>query len=539
MSMRPSLFEARWTLPAGEKAPGWPVGFRPLDADRFASEERATEVARSEFLLLNKTLHVGDDWEAVDASQLWRFHLHYWDWCWHVGAHADAAALSDTTTRLYRAWVSSTSYGRLDGWSPYVVSLRLWTWCGLHVLLDAESDIRTTFVDEVRRHAGFLRANLETDVGGNHLFKNLKALVGVGVFLGDGAVLSKAVDRVTAQLSVQVLSDGGHYELSPSYHAQVLGDLIDVIGLLDAAGRLVPSSWRETVERMRTWLGAFIGPDGEVPVFNDAFAVDADELERLGVAVPEFASLTVLDASGYVIARPRAEVQIVIDVGHPCPPELPAHAQADCLSFELVIGDERVIVDAGTSEYGAGEQRRFERSTAAHNTVEVDDENQTDVWGSFRAGRRARPRLIEASERDGQIVVEAEHDGYRHLEGSPIHRRRFDITADGMTIYDSVVGEGSHSVVSRVRIAGAVETGNSDAMERSLAGGGIVRVESDQPMSHDPDASHARRFGEHLPAHLVSISVLGALPVDLQWRLYWSEIGDRSGVFDRRPTQPR
>ena len=39
-------------------------------------------------------------------------------------------------------------------------------------------------------HAGFLRRNLETDVGGNHLIKNLKALAGLAVFFGDDALLA-------------------------------------------------------------------------------------------------------------------------------------------------------------------------------------------------------------------------------------------------------------------------------------------------------------------------------------------------------------
>ena len=74
-------------------------------------------------------------------------------------------------------------------------------------------------------------------MGGNHLVKNLKALVGLGVFLGDDRLVAHAASHLERQIGVQVLADGGHYERSPSYHCQVLGDLIDVAGLLAAAGR--------------------------------------------------------------------------------------------------------------------------------------------------------------------------------------------------------------------------------------------------------------------------------------------------------------
>ena len=86
-------------------------------------------------------------------------------------------------------------------------------------------------------HAGFLRRHLESDVGGNHLIKNLKALAGLAVFFGDEPLLRRSLRRLTAQLAVQVLPDGGHYERAPAYHCQVLADLIDVADLLSAAGQ--------------------------------------------------------------------------------------------------------------------------------------------------------------------------------------------------------------------------------------------------------------------------------------------------------------
>ena len=131
--------------------------------------------------------------------------------------------------------------------------------------------------------------------------------------------------------------------------------------------------------------------------------------------------------SGYVVARPGPDLHIVFDVGDPGPDTLPAHSHADCLS--LVVGTPAgwVVVDTGTSEYGAGERRQFERSTAAHSTVEVDGTNQTEVWGAFRAGRRARATLLSALD-DGQcITLLAEHDGYRKLDGQPIHRRHLTL----------------------------------------------------------------------------------------------------------------
>src|SRR5690606_28211452 len=121
-----------------------------------------------------------------------------------------------TFASLWRSWRHGTTYGRWDAWSPYVASLRAWTLCGVHAELVAGTDLAAEVAASLADHAGYVRANLERDVGGNHLLKNLKALVGTGVFLGDGALVAEASAAVVDQLAIQVLPDGGHHERSPS-----------------------------------------------------------------------------------------------------------------------------------------------------------------------------------------------------------------------------------------------------------------------------------------------------------------------------------
>ena len=81
--------------------------------------------------------------------------------------------------------------------------------------LVAGSDLEPSFAAELAAHAGFLRRHLETDVGGNHLIKDLKALAGLAVFFADDRLLRRALTRLSRQLAVQVLPDGGHYERAP------------------------------------------------------------------------------------------------------------------------------------------------------------------------------------------------------------------------------------------------------------------------------------------------------------------------------------
>src|SRR5690606_13481259 len=105
------------------------------------------------------------------------------------------------------------------------------------------------------------------------------------------------------------------------------------------------------------------------------------------------------------------------------PDYIPGHAHADTLSFELSLGTERILVNGGTSTYERGPLREAQRATRSHNTVEIAGTNSSDVWASFRVGRRARVRDVSIKERDGCVLVSGTHDGYRHLRGNPLHRR--------------------------------------------------------------------------------------------------------------------
>ena len=178
-----------------------------------------------------------------------------------------------TFGELWRSWEGSVPFGRGDEWSPYVASLRAWALCGTSGRLVAGSDLQPDIDVSLARHARFLRWHVEHDVGGNHLLKNLKALIGLGMFLGDDGLSRMAGKELHRQIAVQILSDGGHYERSPSYHCQVLGDLIDIAGLPAAGVHPAVPGLVAAIDAMRAGLGLVLMPDGDVPLFNDCVLV--------------------------------------------------------------------------------------------------------------------------------------------------------------------------------------------------------------------------------------------------------------------------
>ena len=118
--------------------------------------------------------------------------------------------------------------------------------------------------------------------------------------------------------------------------------------------------------------------------------------------------------SGY--SRVKVDKAIaIIDRAAVGPNYLPAHAHADTFSFELSLFGQRVVVNSGTSIYAEGRQRQIERSTSAHSTVNIDNENSSEVWSSFRVARRARVYNRKQSVTKDEICLSACHDGYLSL----------------------------------------------------------------------------------------------------------------------------
>ncbi|HUK73296.1 MAG TPA: alginate lyase family protein [Streptosporangiaceae bacterium] len=513
-------------------ATGWPAGFVPLDGRTSLPWPNPAWLASGKIELLGMARELGNppDWRQSDAPRLWRFHLHYWDWAWGLAADPDRAAAREVFARLWRSWQETAVFGRGDAWLPYPAALRAWSWCGQYLDLVAGSNLEDRFVAELASHAGFLRRHLEYDVGGNHLVKDLKALAGLAVFFADDQLLRQALRRLVRQLAVQVLPDGGHYERAPAYHCQVLADLIDVAELVRAAGAEPVLELTAAIVRMRSWLGAVLAPAGGVPLLNDGYPIPAGLLAALVPDPPPAGPLHVLPNSGLVRAV-AGGWHLLADVGAPCPDELPAHAHADTLGCVAHVDGMPLLVETATSTYEHGPVREYERSTAAHNTVQVDGADSTEVWGAFRAGRRARVRDFAARTNADHIVVDAAHDGFRRLSGRPSHRRRWSLAATGLRVDDLVTGSGRHTAIARWHLAPGtvVRLAVGRAVAATAGGTFEVSVSSSCPLTLTVESGQvAEGFLRTSSAPVLTCRTDAVLPVRVT--TWWRMARDQSAI---------
>jgi uncharacterized heparinase superfamily protein len=414
------------------------------------------------FLRVEGTLEeVG--WNGSQREKLWRYNQHYFDDLNAVGA-ADRAHWH---LPLMDGWVRNNPPGVGSGWEPYPTSLRIVNWVKWHL---AGNPLPEACVQSLAVQARWLSRRVEHHLRGSHLFANAKALCFAGLFFqgreADGW-LRKGLRLLEREVREQVLPDGGHFERSTMYHALAVEDMLDVCNLwtwgavaLGEPGQRQLAAWRERAAGMLGWLRGMCHPDGEIALFNDAafgVAPAVSELgayaDRLGLGRTAPAPLPDAGAerraiqfpdSGYVRLE-SPEAVALLDVAPLGPDHLTAHAHADTLSFEFSLFGQRLFVNSGTSCYEVSAERLRQRGTAAHNTVTVDGQDSSEVWGSFRVARRAYPfGLFVDCAASGALEVVCSHDGYRRLPGQVVHTRRWRLGENTLVVEDTVTG--AHTV---------------------------------------------------------------------------------------------
>ena len=363
---------------------------------------------------------------------------------------------TEVAEQVIRDWIENNPpYQRdfwNDCWNSYAISIRcvVWMqWWAKHASPSSESSqsgFERQFIGSLCEQIRFLTKNLETDICGNHLIKNIRCLLWASRFFqGEEAERwgKIGLSHLWRELDRQFLPDGMHYELSPAYHCQVLGDLLDCASLLDAPERV--RLLRELEPAIRC-LRMLTHPDGQISLFSDGglnMVYSPAEYEQvwqqLGCGKSSENCRTSLDHAGYYLLS-NDRVWLLADCGPICADALPAHGHADMLSFELDIDGKRMVVDRGVYQYQAGDARQADRSVVNHNTLALAGRDQCELVGSFRIGRRSSATCESFVDHGHVAELIGSHTGFSNHREKIVHRRRFVVTDRTICIEDTVDG---------------------------------------------------------------------------------------------------
>jgi hypothetical protein len=410
------------------------------------------------FLNQSHTFKENINWNFNKYGKLWTYKLNCFEYLFQEGITKEQGL------ELIHKFINQIEDNR-EGLEPYPISLRGINWIKFfskHGIDDASID------ESLYAQYQILMDNLEYHILGNHLMENGCSLLFGAYYFIDRRLLEKAKKILTEQLKEQILSDGGHFERSTMYHLIMLERLMDCYNLIINNDSIfqpaaLEGKLRIKIELMLGWMDRMTVDRGpmtansqpssdtshpssvtkELPLLNDAALGTGPSVEE----IMDYANRLELNAKNIVLSESgyrkikNGIFELVCDVGNIGPDYIPGHAHSDTLSFVLYYKGVPVIIDPGISTYENNDRRQLERSTAFHNTVQLDDKEQSEVWSAFRVGRRANVHNIyEQRNEHGNVHLSACHNGYQ--KWGVKHKRSWTVEKEGkrIVIKDQLIG---------------------------------------------------------------------------------------------------
>ena len=430
------------------------LDFDPVFIERFAASELMAD--KVTILHSSKDFDWKSKWNFDDRSALWNFNLHYFEYLFSlVKAWKDSGEKKylEKTFEIISGWINCNPAGVKPAWASYPTSLRIVNWIS-YFGYTAESmpgEFRKTFLDSLHRQYAYLSRHLEKGILGNHYFENLKSLLLASLFFKDELMFARVLPLFKAECEEEILSDGMHFELSPMYHKIIFEGMLRIALALRETGKS-DAKIESYLQSMLDVAYSFEEGLERVPLFNDGGNNVAKSLDALLEAADRYFGLKPclknrLESSGFYIFKREIKGHIwklVVDAGQPGPKYIPGHAHCDAMSYELFRDGRPVVVNCGTYAYQC-EERDFFRSTAAHNTVMIDDTEQSQCWSSFRLAKRSQMKVLEVT--DNSITMEMTDWKNRKAQ-------RKIVLDDNLTVTDTVAG---HSLTSFIHVLGDLE----------------------------------------------------------------------------------
>lgn len=487
------------------------LGAGPLQ-NRSAVIAAADAAVSGEFTFIGETKTLATpDWSKRHGTPLWSFNFQYgrfiedlaWAHVWTEGGQ-----YLEAMARYVESWISQQKPIPADACAPYVVGRRLQHWSRAFVLTADRlaEHTREVWLHSIASQTDYLSRHLERHLSGNHVISNLVGAITGAALFGDqhfDRMLRDSFRQLCSELDAQVLADGVHYERSPLYHAIVLADATNAINIAEVVGLQTSDQLISIIHRMRSALERFKRADGTFHLFNDA--ANPDRPSDFGPPSETEKGTWALQDSGY-FGHNAGAIDFIIDCGELGPRHQPAHAHCDLLSFELDLYGIPVVVDSGTSGYDMDPLRKYVRSTRAHNTVQIGEMEQHEMWATFRVARRGRVLSAAINGTRDSAVFKGAYSPY--FSRRVVHQRTVTISRGMVTVEDRVSNAGIRRLRSFLHLHPNVEVRIAADSITLLFSGRCARIECwnlDQPAIQqgelDPAQGwYAPRFGERIPA---------------------------------------
>lgn len=497
-----------------------------------------------------------------------------------------------------RSWIAANPPRIGVNWtSPLELAIRLinWTWALAFIRCSPAltPELFGMILQSVAEQADHISRHLSAySSANNHLIGEAAGLAITGLFfpwlLNADKWRDKGLEILEREIERQIYPDGVPAEQAIQYLAFVLDFNLLTWRLAELNGLSVPQIWYDRLESACEFICRMMDENGNVPAIGDsdtAWVVRLDDrpeannyrsilataavllkrpdfkakagrwdekshwllgpsgqdtFEALPSEIPETSS-RFFEKGGYCVMRAPGCVA-TFDCGSLGYLALAAHGHADALSLTVSLDGQPVFIDPGTYAYQEGGERRdYFRSTAAHNTVVVDGEDQSEMLGAFLWGRKAEARLLRWETTEDYDVAIAEHNGYETL-GITHQRMVLFHKPDWFIVVDRLKGQGDHSFEQLWHVPAEcqVSIGQDSLVQKyihlNMGHKQIILIPLETPSAVQPRIQIGEerpmqgwvspRYGELSPAPVANFSGRAQLPVQLVTALHLASVSE-------------
>ncbi|MEM7100808.1 MAG: alginate lyase family protein [Pseudomonadota bacterium] len=440
-------------------------------------------------LTYGKTIQYRDETCVGNIKTLWELgrHQHLIRLAADYAVHGTPQSLQVVKTQI-ESWIASNPYGYGIHWaSSLEVALRGIAWTFIHGLISIRHpqggllDIcveRHAVEVSIYQHCHFIRNHISThSSANNHLMGEVVGLWCMSSIFSFGEESDVWRDFAQAQIEAeavnQVHADGVLKEQAVHYQLEVMEYLLVAALFSKRTDRQLNPSVTGAISNMAKFIDALSLEGGHLPQIGDsdegtvtrfkAGALERPELELLdciravtnaahrpayeksfwyaaianAIEIQESTEQTSTNTSqifpdgGYAVLTAN-RTKLVFDAGPLGYPSIAAHGHADALAFCLGIRDLWWIVDPGTYAYHGDQTfRNYFKGTTAHNTLCVNDTDQSESGGPFMWVKHAQSTLIPNPDPQS-ISIGGTHTGYEKF--GVTHGRSITLSDDGNRI---------------------------------------------------------------------------------------------------------
>jgi hypothetical protein len=478
----------------------------------------------------------------------------------------------------------------------------LWAYALMHRSPGLSQSFHLRFYTALVQHGYHIRRNLERSIflRTNHYLANLSGLLYLGILLPQSSGARQWANFAISELNKEILSqfypDGSSFEASTSYHRLSTEMMLSCRVLALHNGFDFSPEAVERLEKAVEFILHMTRQDCTVPLIGDhdngrlhrlkvwseplrewndfryLLAIGAVMFQRSDFAqaagdqweeavwlygkaaftykedIPEkstsdsFESETLQRANypvgGYYIFWKR-DLHLTLRAGPNGQNGNGGHAHNDKLSLVLQQAKRNILIDPGCYIYTRDyEARNYFRSTAAHTTVRIDQQEQNPIPTNelFSLPDQA-PVVLHSRYTDSKFsFIDASHTGYARLSSPVVHRRKINISEeeDWCIISDQISGSGEHIIElffhvgsNRVNIDDPKLTLLSDQADEKFNFG--IYVIPQHPFTRELVSTwQSPGYGLRFPAHGIIYRLVLYLPAEIKTILFWGDLLEKN-----------